>query len=64
MFVQMDITNVEQVQEAVDRTVAWSKETGAELGGVINSAGIGKTEFVGPSHILREIFMILASEFV
>jgi NAD(P)-dependent dehydrogenase (short-subunit alcohol dehydrogenase family) len=52
IFVQTDITNVEQVEDAVNRTVAWSKETGAELGGVINSAGIGKSELVGRYHIL------------
>jgi len=46
IFVKTDITNVEQVQNAVDHTVAWTRETGAELGGVINSAGIGKTELI------------------
>jgi NAD(P)-dependent dehydrogenase (short-subunit alcohol dehydrogenase family) len=65
IFVQTDITNVEQVEDAVNRTVAWSKETGAELGGVINSAGIGNSELVGPCqcHILSGLFMIITSLF-
>ena len=55
IFLRTDITDGKQVQQAVDHTVAWTTETGAELGGVINSAGIGKSEFVSSCqrHILR-----------
>jgi len=56
IFVPTDITNVEQVQHAVDRTIAWTMETGAELGGVINSAGIGKSELmIGPKGQLHSL---------
>lgn len=40
-YVQTDITDVKQIQEAVDATVKWTGETGAPLGGVINCAGVG-----------------------
>ena len=36
-----NITNSEEVEKAVEASVAWSKETGAVLGGVINCAGVG-----------------------
>jgi NAD(P)-dependent dehydrogenase (short-subunit alcohol dehydrogenase family) len=32
---------VDQIERAVQETVAWTKKTGAPLGGVINSAGVG-----------------------
>lgn len=41
LFVQTDITKIPEVQNVVDRTVAWTQQTGAVLGGVINCAGIG-----------------------
>ncbi len=40
-FFKTDITKVDQTQDAVDKTVAWTIDTGAPLGGVINCAGIG-----------------------
>lgn len=46
IFIKTDITKHENVQEAVNRTVEWTKETGAVLGGVINCAGIGRPELV------------------
>ncbi|KAJ7230451.1 3-hydroxy-acyl-CoA-dehydrogenase [Mycena pura] len=39
-FFETDITQVEQIERAVDGTVAWATETGAPLGGVINCAGV------------------------
>lgn len=39
--VQVDVTDIEALTEAVERTVTWTKKTGAPLGGVINCAGIG-----------------------
>lgn len=40
-FFETDITETEQVENAVEKTVAWAKQTGAALGGVINCAGVG-----------------------
>ncbi|KAF9025309.1 3-hydroxy-acyl-CoA-dehydrogenase [Hymenopellis radicata] len=39
--IQVDITDLKALNDAVERTVAWTKKTGARLGGVINCAGIG-----------------------
>lgn len=40
-FYETDITKVEQIETAVEDTVAWANMTGAVLGGVINCAGVG-----------------------
>lgn len=40
-FFETDVTKPEQVESAVDGTVAWTKETGAALGGLIACAGVG-----------------------
>ena len=40
-FFKTDITKVEEIKEAVEGTVAWTEETGAEFGGVVNCAGVG-----------------------
>ena len=40
-FFQTDISKVDEIEKAVDGTVAWTKGTGAALGGVINCAGVG-----------------------
>lgn len=40
-FFQVDITEVDQIAKAVDDVTAWTKETGAHLGGIINCAGVG-----------------------
>lgn len=39
-FFQADITEVHELEKAVEETVQWSKEAGAPLGGVINCAGL------------------------
>ena len=39
-FFKLDITKLEEIQAAVDGTVAWTLQTGAALGGVINCAGV------------------------
>jgi len=44
LYIEMDITKVEQVESAVEQVAAWSKSTGAHLGGVINGAGIAMAE--------------------
>lgn len=40
-YFQTEITEVDQIERAVEQTIAWTKETGAALGGVINCAGVG-----------------------
>ncbi|KAG6830656.1 hypothetical protein H0H92_015553 [Tricholoma furcatifolium] len=40
-YIQTDITDVTQIQSAVDATVRWAEETNAPLGGVINCTGVG-----------------------
>ncbi|KAH8116318.1 short chain type dehydrogenase [Phellopilus nigrolimitatus] len=39
-FFKVDITKDDEVNSAVEGTVAWTHETGAHLGGVINCAGV------------------------
>jgi len=39
-FYQIDITIVAEIEKAVEETVAWTKQTGAILRGVVNSAGV------------------------
>jgi phosphoribosylaminoimidazolecarboxamide formyltransferase/IMP cyclohydrolase len=40
-FFQTDITKVDEIEKAVEGTVAWSKEMGGALAGVVNCAGVG-----------------------
>ncbi|TEB28373.1 NAD(P)-binding protein [Coprinellus micaceus] len=40
-YFQVDILEVSQIQDAVDKTAQWVKETGAPIGGVVNCAGVG-----------------------
>jgi NAD(P)-dependent dehydrogenase (short-subunit alcohol dehydrogenase family) len=40
-FLKVDITNVKEIEDAVEASVTWTKQTGAALGGVINCAGVG-----------------------
>jgi 3-hydroxyacyl-CoA dehydrogenase/3-hydroxy-2-methylbutyryl-CoA dehydrogenase len=44
LFIRTDLTRLEEVARAVADTVAWTEQTGAILGGVINSAGVGIDE--------------------
>ncbi|KAG9223981.1 hypothetical protein CCMSSC00406_0004403 [Pleurotus cornucopiae] len=39
-FFKVDITQVKEIEDAVDGTVEWTQETGARLGGVVNCAGV------------------------
>jgi len=41
-----DVQDVEQVTAVVKRVVEWTRETGAELGGVVNSAGLGQNQLM------------------
>lgn len=50
-FFEVDVTDTETIQKAVEGTVAWIKETGAPWGGVIAGAGVGNPGLV--SAILR-----------
>ncbi|KAJ7065302.1 3-hydroxy-acyl-CoA-dehydrogenase [Mycena amicta] len=40
-FFEIDITEVSQIEQAVEGVVAWAELNNAPLGGVINSAGVG-----------------------
>ncbi|KAF7309519.1 3-hydroxy-acyl-CoA dehydrogenase [Mycena indigotica] len=40
-FIEVDITQVSQIEAAVESIVKWSSQTNAPLGGVVNSAGVG-----------------------
>ncbi|KAF5384634.1 hypothetical protein D9757_007492 [Collybiopsis confluens] len=44
LCLQIDLEHVEGISDAVERVVAWSKSTGAHLGGVVNCAGIAEAE--------------------
>ncbi|KAJ7777179.1 hypothetical protein B0H16DRAFT_950441 [Mycena metata] len=46
LFIQIDITRLEEVARAVIDAVAWTHRTGASLGGVINCAGVGVNESI------------------
>lgn len=48
LVIRVDVTRVDEVDAAVEKTVQWTKKTAAPLGGVINSAGMGKAELVSP----------------
>ncbi|KAJ7036538.1 3-hydroxy-acyl-CoA-dehydrogenase [Mycena alexandri] len=49
-FFQTDITQVEQIESAVNGTVEWVAATGATLGGVINCAGVGTAAKIVDAH--------------
>lgn len=49
-FFKTDITNVSQIEAAVKSTVAWTRETKASLGGVINCAGVGTAAKIIDAH--------------
>lgn len=40
-FFQCDVSDTESVASAVQGTVAWVKETGKDIGGVVAAAGVG-----------------------
>ncbi|KAH0582455.1 3-oxoacyl-[acyl-carrier-protein] reductase [Termitomyces sp. J132] len=40
-YIQINITNVNQIQKAVDMTAQWTEKTCAPRGGIINCAGVG-----------------------
>ncbi|KAJ7068900.1 3-hydroxyacyl-CoA dehydrogenase [Mycena belliarum] len=44
LFCRTDITRTDEVARAVADAVAWTEQTGAPLGGVINCAGVGINE--------------------
>lgn len=46
---KVDMTNVEEIQDAVEKTIRWTEETKAPLGGVIHCAGIGAATVVRAS---------------
>ncbi|KAJ7574344.1 3-hydroxyacyl-CoA dehydrogenase [Mycena floridula] len=44
LHVKVDVVHIDQIESGIERTMAWTKETRASLGGVINCAGIGSPE--------------------
>jgi NAD(P)-dependent dehydrogenase (short-subunit alcohol dehydrogenase family) len=44
---ELDVTQVEDIIKVVDEVIAWTKQTGALLGGIINCAGVGVAAKVG-----------------
>ena len=40
-FFETDVADTESITVAVKRTVEWSKQTGAAIGGVVAGAGVG-----------------------
>lgn len=46
-FWELDITRTEDIIKVVEEVVLWTKETGSQLGGVINCAGVGTAAKVG-----------------
>ncbi|TDL23730.1 short chain type dehydrogenase [Rickenella mellea] len=49
-FQKVDITNVKEIEAAVDAAVAWTHETNAPLGGVVNCAGVGTASKIIDAH--------------
>ena len=39
-FFQVDVSNTESIAQAVKDTLAWVKETGKEIGGIVAAAGV------------------------
>jgi 3-hydroxyacyl-CoA dehydrogenase / 3-hydroxy-2-methylbutyryl-CoA dehydrogenase len=39
-YLKVDFTKLEEIEKAINDTLTWKNETGAELGGVINCAGV------------------------
>ena len=39
-FFQVDVSDTESIAQAVKGTLAWTKETGKEIGGIIAAAGV------------------------
>ncbi|KAK1224652.1 hypothetical protein PQX77_012397 [Marasmius sp. AFHP31] len=46
LYINVDITDVAKVSDAVETVASWTHRTGARLGGVINCAGIGTPELL------------------
>jgi len=51
-FFETDVVETESIAAAVKGVVAWAKETGAEIGGVVAAAGVGNPAKVS-SHLLE-----------
>ncbi|TFK69299.1 3-hydroxyacyl-CoA dehydrogenase [Pluteus cervinus] len=44
LYIKTDISKLAEIENAVEKAVSWTKETGAPLGGILNIAGLGKRE--------------------
>lgn len=54
-FHKIDITKVEEIQDAIDQTVQWTQDTKAPLGGVIHCAGIGAASVVSDCTVAKNV---------
>ncbi|KAH9072268.1 AICARFT/IMPCHase bienzyme [Lactarius deliciosus] len=52
-FWELNISQVEDITRVVEQVVLWTKETGSQLGGVINCAGVGTAAKVSQMLSLR-----------
>ena len=54
-FFKTDLTNAAEVEKAISGVVEWVRSTKANLGGVVNSAGVASAAKVRPfSHHMRD----------
>ena len=60
-FIRVNIMKDKEVEEAVEKSVAWTKETGAILGGVVNCAGTGAPSRVSSALLLSSYSQKLRS---
>lgn len=46
LYLKVDVSQLEQIESAIEKVVAWSKSNEAHLGGVVTGAGISAVEWV------------------
>jgi NAD(P)-dependent dehydrogenase (short-subunit alcohol dehydrogenase family) len=54
LFTLTDVAVSDQIQRAVEATMSWIAQTGAQLGGVINCAGVGGRGLVSIYSITKD----------
>ena len=62
IFLPVDVSKTDSIQSAVQKSLAWIKETGCELGGIIPAAGVGNPTKIIDRH--GEPFDIEGFDFV
>jgi NAD(P)-dependent dehydrogenase (short-subunit alcohol dehydrogenase family) len=58
-FFETDVSSTASVEQAVNGTAAWIKETGKELGGVVAAAGVGAAQKVWYHNPDQYLWLIL-----